>query len=484
VISRRASSRCRGSLAVYAPALCVAVLVLLTACGDWTPAAALGWETVTQVSEADDVDVGTLDEQFSVSSALVSAELLETHDMVSVEGDVVVMASSRASAAGTILRSEDGGVSWSESTLPDDPRLADDDPGEVSGDLIAAGPWVVALQFGDTGQAVSISSDHGASWQPLFLPVPDGVTPVVFAAAELDGQLVLGGMATEDEHFDDAALWIGGAWVFQRLPLRAFDNEPSDQMITELVHFDGRLIAVGTADRDGELKAVAWEGRLGGLAWTDMGGLPVSSYSGSTLPAVITGGQLALRFLDSRARLAPGSSTWVLSKATEPALIYAQADELALSDGSVALTLTDSHSCSNDCSSAYGGRIDNGVLTPTDLSVGRCGYDDNYYYARVSAPVLMDGQVVAVAECDGARLVHSADGGATWTTLPLEDADPEMGPMSVLGRYSWGTFDESVLSLPDGALLALVQMDDTLAEAGESGFRVAQVLAMRISAPG
>lgn len=168
--------------------LWISVLGIVTGCRDWSPNGLPG-------------NGEFFDGLFTVESSLVGEEPMVIDDLVSIGGRLVALASTAGGLAGTILRSDDGGLSWSQSQ--DLPRLDGADAPEAGvseANLIVAGSWLVAVRSTDIGSlelsgqhAVAISRDHGVSWQPLDLPVPIGMMPLVWTATDVDGRLVLGG---------------------------------------------------------------------------------------------------------------------------------------------------------------------------------------------------------------------------------------------------------------------------------------------------
>lgn len=228
---RRSRTRCT--------LLCLALLVAVTDCGE---------------SPTDEID-----ELFSVAVSSVSEDRMTGHDMVQVDNALVALVSADDRPAGLILRSDDGGLSWSqfETPLPEAIDGFDVNPALTPGpDLVLAGSWLVAFrstsvvdEFGSVGQqAVAVSDDLGTTWQLVDLPAPPGAEPFVWIAAEVDDRLILGGVVRaggdfaqadyEEQAFHalveayDAALWVSSDPVsgFDRLaaPLAP---EGSDLMI-------------------------------------------------------------------------------------------------------------------------------------------------------------------------------------------------------------------------------------------------------------
>lgn len=251
---------------------------------------------------------------------------------------------------------------------------------------------------------------------------------------------------------------------------------PFNQEITELLAFDGRLIAVGedsAADPYNPPSRVAWESRDRGVSWSPMAGLPVPE-NGYHSAAIVSGGTLVLPIDDFRMALAKGTSTWVRQRL--PDGFPADVDEATLPDGSVALTWTDPGECDDGCPTAYGGRVEDGTLNATELSFDDCDNDlEEEGYTVVHAPGRVGDQVIALAGCyDGddfvSSLAVSQDGGLSWATARLtEFALPHGRDLSF--------YDANFLFLADdGVLVALMSVTGTDSPDG------AQIVALRISA--
>jgi len=129
---------------------------------------------------------------------------MTVHNMVQVEDSLVALASTDDQPAGLILRSDDGGLSWSqfETPLPEAIDGFDVNPALRPGpDLVLAGSWLVSFrstsvvdEFGSVGQqAVAVSDDLGTTWQLADLPAPAGTEPFVWTAAEVDDRLIPAG---------------------------------------------------------------------------------------------------------------------------------------------------------------------------------------------------------------------------------------------------------------------------------------------------
>lgn len=432
---------------------------------------------------------------------------------------MVALASTEAHPAGIIVRSDDGGLNWSqfETPLPDAIEGLDEELALSPGTgLVAAGSWLVAFRsvafagnrelFGE--QAVAVSHDLGATWQLVDLPAPTGSEPFVWTATEVDGRLVLGG-ATQvvldlpDQGYDsvegleqayDAAFWVSGDPVagFERLAAAQFDGTPDAQRISELVVFDGRLIALGGETGDPcpqtsisspercpplKLPRVAWESRDGGVSWSPMNGLPLDNprfradvgYRG-VRPSMIIDGSLVTRTGGPLVALAPGSSNWV------PTPLFGSmpdGDGVALTDDSAALTWNEDNAC--DCSIAYAGRAeDGGVVAQTELAFDDCRDQSPRGGTRSRAPGLIGGLVGGLASCDDlgsqvASLAYTLDGGTSWETARLGDFAPDGSDLVGVPAF---------LFLPEqgGVLIALLSV---LGSDSRDGARIA---ALRIEA--
>lgn len=467
--------------------LCISVLGIVTGCRDWSPNGLPG-------------NGEFFDGLFTVESSLVGEEPMVIEDLVSIGGWLVALASTHGALAGTILRSDDGGLSWSQSQdLPPLDGADAPEAGVWEANLIVAGSWLVAVRSTDISgelsgqQAVAISRDHGVSWQPLDLPVPIGMMPLVWTATDVDGRLVLGGanqvagrLVNPDilDHALDAALWITDLSAApdaepRMLAASQFQGVPFNQEITELLAFDGRLIAVGedsAADPYNPPSRVAWESRDRGVSWSPMAGLPVPE-DGYHSAAIVSGGTLVLPIDDFRMALAKGTSTWVRQRLPDGFPFDADglpsdADEVTLPDGSVALTWT-AWECDDGCPTAYGGRVEDGTLNATELSFDDCD-NDLEEGTKVHAPGRVGDQVIALADCyDGddfvSSLAVSQDGGLSWATARLTEFAPPGRDLSF--------YDANFLFLADdGVLVALMSVTGTDSPDG------AQIVALRISA--
>lgn len=470
----------------YWALLCVAALGLISACGEWPGSGS-----------------ANIDGQFSVESSLASPDQLVLHDLVQAGEALVALASTNGRPAGTVLRSEDGGLSWTEiqTPLPDAFEGFESDaigPGTV---LMVAGSWLVAVratsrvdgyQGSSLGQqAVAVSADFGLTWQLVELPAPAGSEPLVWTASEVDGRLVLGGAtqvlsdlpADSDEAFDivgqayDAAVWVSNGPIagFERLAASQFDGLPDAQRITQLVVFDGRLIAIG-GDSAGlnegccyqSFPTAAWESADSGETWSQMAGLPLIDSFGSP-PAFVSEEGLILRPGYERYILAPGASAW-RSEPEFDDLAGQSTAEISLPDGSVALTFSADQAC--DCSRAFGGRVQDGRLALSEFSFDDCQDESHRGDTKVYGPGLVGDRVAAMASCDDrgaqvASLAYSGDGGASWDTARLADFAPDGSDLAV----------EDYVFLPEeGVLVALLSVLGTSTEDGS------QIIALRISA--
>lgn len=417
---------------------------------------------------------------------------MTVHNMVQVEDSLVALASTDDQPAGLILRSDDGGLSWSQFETPL-PEAIDVNPALRPGpDLVLAGSWLVSFrstsvvdEFGSVGQqAVAVSDDLGTTWQLADLPAPAGTEPFVWTAAEVDDRLILGGVVRasgdfaqagyEEEAFNalieayDAALWVGSDPVsgFDRLAAPQFDGLPGAQLIGELIAFDGRLIAIGA---DSAFAAppccylnpstVAWDGRDGGASWSPTAGLPQPNPGYQGEAAMVIDGKLVLRTGTERVALAPGSSSWTIQP--QPEEYWPDADQIALPDGSAASTWSEDAAC--DCSVAYAGRLEDNVLVArTALRFDDCQDESVRGWTKAYAPGLIGDRVGALASCDDhgvdvASLAYSLDGGTSWETTRLNRFAPEGSDLTV------GSF----LFLPeDGVLVALLSVLSSSSEKG------------------
>lgn len=491
----------------YWALLCVAALGLMSSCG---PGPLNGSPEEGSVST-------NIDGQFSVESTPATPDRLVIHDLVQAGEALVALASTKGRPAGTVLRSEDGGLSWTEiqTPLPDAIEGFEHDhvgPGTV---LMVAGSWLVAVRATSATspmddpqfmgqQAVAVSADFGLTWQLVELAAPAGSEPLVWTAIEVDGRLVLGGgtqvltdLPVYPEESDDilgqaydSALWASSdlALGFERLAASQFDGLPDAQMITELVIFDGRLIAIEGASgvlseqccyRYGSRVTVAWESADGGGTWSPMDGLSVPD-GFQIIPAFVTEEGLILRLNgDERFILAPGASAWRSEPqfadlagygAEQIGLGAGYAEEIALGDGLIALTFNATGGC--DCSVAYGGRVGDGRLTISELSFRDCQDESRRGETEVYGPGLIGDRVAAMSSCDDrgtqvASLAYSGDNGMSWDTVRLAEFAPDGSDLAV---------EDYVFLLEDGVLVALLSVLGTATEDGS------QIMALRISA--
>jgi len=416
---------------------------------------------------------------YTVERTVVSEDALRVHDLIRVENSLIALASTADRRAGTVLRSEDEGRTWLEFQTP----LADAIDGSPTigagyprTGLVAAGPWLVAFRsdlFDQQSpfyrQAVAVSRDLGTTWRLLDLPRPEGSGAIVRTAVAVDGRLILGGETQtlaavptdSNAAFEvrgqayDAAFWVGDEIAgFQRLGATQFVGVPNAQMIWDLVAFDDRLVAVGGVDNTDaqccflEMFTVAWESRDGGSSWVAMPGLPLpGSRNGSDLRPLLIDGQLIVRMDNAQAMLTQGSSTW--QKRPLPESYWSHAEEVALADGSSALTWSEDVAC--DCSVAFGGRLDDGQSTRAELEFDDCEDDSVRGDTRVVAPVLVGDAVLALATCgDDVWLASSLDGGISWDMQPLPGYDGDRTAVAIAGFAVLPDGDSIVVLLAEG----------------------------------
>lgn len=480
--------------------LCLVLLLLVTACK--------GGETNTSESDA----AGSSPRDLTVTTNLVGEEPFAIHDLVKVGDSLVALATSQGGPGATVLRSDDGGQTWSQFATP----LADAISGPcppidgVCGftscaligpgcDLMAAGPWLVAVRSSGyinhsealDQQAVFVSADVGTTWELVDLPIPAGSQPFVWTAAEVDGRLILGGTTlpffTSDDRLrpvnvlpppiPDAALWESADPLsgFERLAEQEFDGVPGSQRISRLVSFDGRLIAIGAespSDFSGcclEVQTTAHESSDGGGSWSPMSGLPESPFEFIDDRPVVVGANLVLRSYPDQVVLEPGSSRWEVRLTPEG--ISEPFNEVALGDGSTAVTWTVTSAC--DCSIGNVGRVEDGELvSESELRFDFCPGDElTRPDTSVAAPGLIANQVVALANCSGeAALAYSRDGGQNWATQPLTDSSGNGGLLVEVYRI----FPE------DGVLIALMSVLGT-EQTGNESDSLSQIVAVRVA---
>jgi len=487
--------------------LCVAILALVTACANFPAVHPAQKDADASGERSSGSEI--LGDQFSVLSSPVSQDLLEIHGLVVSGGSLVALASTAESRARTVLRSDDGGVNWTQAeSIPDIADLTSSSYVTVS--LMAAGNWLVAVRSGERTdsvlspeQSVAISSDAGSTWRLVDLPVPDGALPVVSSATEVDGRLVLGGTTQTVRDGDDpgraqaydAALWVNAdtATQFERLATATFDGIAFNQQILQLVLFDGQLIAIGTDSTSDPNypppPVVAWASTDGGQSWAQMAGLlGPGGFHEDLRPALVIGDSLVLRFAESQMALASGSNTWL----DRPHDGYSShADELALPDGGTAVTWTDREACEQGCSIGYAGRIQDETVQPTRLdSIADCAHpaleeDPEDPQVEPHAPGLIGDQVTALVACGwGAGLAFSGDGGESWTTAQLYESGADGEMLSVIRCYDPQDFyGAAYVYLPDqDALVALMMVSSTFTTSQDGGIS-GRIVALRISSP-
>jgi len=423
---------------------------------------------------------------------VVSEDEFEVHDVVESKGSLLALASTRDHRAGTILRSDDGGLRWTQMPTPLADAIPAFDPhcsgAELETGLIVTGSWIVALRS-DTyevdncivvrEQAVAISADLGQTWELIDLPAPAATEPRVWAATEVDGRLVLGGgtlaegQIPEDTFEDeyrvlgqayDAALWVSEepSVGFERLAAGQLDGLPGYQEFTELVAFDGRLFAVGNP---------IWQSADGGLSWSPMDDVEALPWTWGAEPPAIVGED---ELLIGGNALVRGSSTWASRRL--PKDVFPGAGELLLPDGTSALTWNEDWP--DDASVAAAGRLVEGEVVGSELAFHNCGDSSEQGSTGVLGPGFVGDGIAALASCsDRGRavtsLAHSQDAGQSWDTTRLTDYAPAGGDL-ILVSYVFVPEDAVLIALMKGAIYESEYDDETRSS-------VSQIIALRIS---
>lgn len=495
--------------------LCLAMVVVMSGCDGWGPGAA----------DLDRGSDGSSGADFTISTTLVSEDRLYVQDLVQVQDSLVALATTEGSPGGLLLRSGDGGLSWSEFPTPLPDAISGSCPPiygncgwtSCSGgigpgcDLMAAGPWLIAVRSSGSAnhsltldrQAVFISEDHGTTWQLVDLPAPPGTAPFVWTAVEVDGRLMLGGTTlaffAPGDHATllapaadpDVALWVSSdpATGFDRLAARQFDGVSGSERINELIRFEDRLIAVGAQSHVSyagccleAVQVVAHQSRDNGVSWQPMTGLPADALELVDAAPTLVDGNLVIRAWPGQVVLEPGSDRWTV-RPERGGLFAPFANEVGLPDGSIAVTWDD-QPAGCECSLAYAGHIeDERLVSSSDLDFESCRSDSGANPStRSFAPGIVGEHVVAITECDGvAWLAFSFDGAHSWDTMPLPG--PAEASSAGLAPASSGPFPQWFLFLPEGVLVALMSIPGTLVASGpEVG--LSQIAAVRIAVEG
>jgi len=420
-------------------------------------------------------------------------EPLILNDVLS-HGEVVIGLASRTMdlEGGVVVRSEDGGVSWTTAETPLADALAEGPFSywEIAPDrpaLRGDGGWVVATRTAPVApgsffavQAVAISDDVGVTWEAVELPAPDGTVGLVHAAAAVGGDLLLGGAVQElpsadepplggQEAFEqrraayDAAIWrVAADGTVTREAEVQFDGRPDAQAIRYLEVVDDRVVAFG-GDAAGrplqccflDLPPATWSSSDGGETWASLPGLSESPTSGLYEAPTRDGGALVLQVGIDRLRLEPGGDRWgpvVLPEEQWP-------DAKAVSVGADEEVLTWVEDVACDCAEAMGGRVGAGEVTDrVPLELPACADTSPRGFTRVERPIVMGGVVVALAYCDhhgghAVGLAWTADAGRSWDTTRLTDLASTIGAEDLYLPYGWP--EPPILASGDEVLVLL-----------------------------
>ena len=398
-----------------------------------------------------------------MSVVSVSEKPFLLHDVVASDDVVVALVSKEWDRNATVLlRSDDGGTSWTVRDLtigsglrgPPFPywdTAAHVALGVAGSSIVATRTVAIAPESEFARQGIAVSPDLGATWKEIDLPAPPGMVAIVNAVAALNGDVILAGAvqalpppqtgpfppgSNERRAAYDAAVWrLQASGGVERLGTEVFDNQPDAQLIRYLEVVDDRLIALGGDARNGEMTdgflapaPGVWSGTYGGRSWSVISGLPGAS-PGILQPPLRLGDVLTTYLNGRTFSLEGGSEEW--SPEVLPKDQWPNAKSLELGDGRRVLTWMEDEGC--DCSVAMAGQADEQrVTSESRLKFEDCDDRSVRGETGVGAPVAVGGTVVALAYCNNtgaysAAIAWTADDGARWKTTRLSGLADEVG---------------------------------------------------------
>jgi len=217
------------------------------------------------------------------------------------------VAASGASSGGTVLRSRDGGATWTP-TGPGLPAA----PEHLVVQPVPGGSRLFAIASG-AGAGVFTSSDDGDSWQRLAQGLPLDLRPsAVAVASRLAGRVVLGSVAHGVFSLGDDDRWQSLGDGLPALPVDHLEVLPAADVVVASLHGAGSLYRFGVAeDCTGDDPRALCTGAGGRfrveVAWEDFQGghgdgvpLPLTAAAGYFWFFSPGNAELAVKVLDGR----------------------------------------------------------------------------------------------------------------------------------------------------------------------------------------